>query len=107
MDVGIVKNSPAPLQLASATIGQAKATAQPLQEAKTAHEPGLAVMDHVIDAMENGRSLEMYFDKDISRVVVQVIDDKTGKVVFQVPSDQLLNSIKSFRNYLKAARKGV
>jgi|WetSurMetagenome_2_1015567.scaffolds.fasta_scaffold518605_1 uncharacterized FlaG/YvyC family protein len=107
MDVGTVSSSTTALRLASATAGQAKVAAQPLHQEEAARGPKLEVMDQVIDAVESGRSLEMHYDKEISRVVVQVMDGKTGKVVFQIPSDELVNSMKSFRNYLKATGKGV
>ncbi len=32
---------------------------------------------------------------------------RTSQVVFQIPSEELVNSMKSFRNYLKVTREGV
>jgi uncharacterized FlaG/YvyC family protein len=107
MDVSMIRGSSAALQVTPVTTGQTKVSAQSLQEDKPVSGSKIQVMDQMIDAMENGRSLEMHFDKDIGRVVVQVMDEKSGRVVFQVPSDDLVKSIKSFRNYLKAAEKGV
>jgi uncharacterized FlaG/YvyC family protein len=107
MDVGMIRGSSAALQVTPATTGQAKVAAQSLQECKPVSRSKIQVMDQMIDAMENSRSLEMHFDRDIGRVVVQVMDEKSGKVVFQVPSDEFVESLKSFRNYLRATEKGV
>jgi uncharacterized FlaG/YvyC family protein len=49
----------------------------------------------------------MHYDKDINRVIVQVVDGKTQKVVFQIPREGMVNLMKSFRNYLKAIKEGV
>jgi uncharacterized FlaG/YvyC family protein len=104
MDVSIVNGSR--MQLQSVAGASMKETAQPLQEKAPVLVSALDALDHAIGAVENGHSLEMHYDKDIGRVVVQVLDGQSGKVVFQVPSE-LVSSIKSFRNYLKVARKGV
>jgi uncharacterized FlaG/YvyC family protein len=49
----------------------------------------------------------MHYDKDIGRVVVQVVDEQSKTIIFQIPAEGLVDSMKSFRNYLKVTRKGV
>lgn len=107
MNVGTVNNSRVQLQTPSVATGVVNKTARNLQKATPASADTLTALDHVIGAMESGRSLEMHYDKDIGRVVVQVVDEQTKTVVFQIPSEELVSSMKSFRNYLKVTREGV
>ena len=64
-------------------------------------------LDRAISAVESGRSVEMHYDKDIGMVVVQIIDGQTNSVICQIPPEEIVNSMKSFSNYLKAMREGV
>jgi len=107
MSVGTVNDSRLQLQSPSVAAGSVKQTARNLQKTTPVLADALAALDHVIAAMENGRSLEMHYDKDIGRVVVQVVDEQTGQVVFQIPPEEIVSYMKSFRNYLKVTRKGV
>jgi uncharacterized FlaG/YvyC family protein len=40
-------------------------------------------------------------------VVVQIMDGQTNSVICQIPPEEIVNSMKSFSNYLKAMREGV
>ncbi len=107
MNVGTVHDSRVQLQSPSVAAGVMNKTAQNLHKTTPVSSDAMEALDHVIGAMENGRSLEMYYDKDINRIVVQVVDEQTRKVVFQIPPEGLVDSMKSFKNYLKATKEGV
>ncbi len=107
MDVRAVSDNRFQAQLLSVTNNATVKTAQTLHEKTPAAADTLDALDRVIGAMESGRSLEMYYDKDIGRIVVQVVDGQTDSVICQIPPEGIVNSMKSFRNYLKAIREGV
>ncbi len=108
MDVRAVSDNRFQAQLSSvANNATVKTAARTLQEKAPAPADTLDALDRVIGAMESGRSLEMYYDKDIGRIVVQVVDGQTDSVICQIPPEGIVNSMKSFRNYLKAIREGV
>ena len=108
MDIGTVSGNRVRIQSPSVTTGTAKTMVRSLQEQTTpAHANALNALDSAIGALENGRSLEMHYDKDIDMVVVQVLSGQNGQVVCQIPPEEIVNAMKSFRNYLKAIREGV
>jgi uncharacterized FlaG/YvyC family protein len=107
MDIRPVNAGILQLQSSSVAVGQTKETAQVLQGKTAATADPVGALDHVINALESGYSLEMHYDKDINRVIVQVVDGKTQKVVFQIPREGIVNLMKSFRNYLKSIKGGV
>ena len=107
MNVGTINDSRVQVQPPSVASGQMNKTAQNLQGTTPVSADTLDALSHVIGAMESGRSLEMHYDKDIGRVIVQVVDEQNKTVVYQIPPEGLVDSMKSFRNYLKAIRKGV
>jgi uncharacterized FlaG/YvyC family protein len=107
VDISAVNTGPVQLQPSSVAVSQTKETAQVLHGKAAATADPVKALDHVIDALGTGNSLEMHYDKDINRVIVQVVDGKTQKVVFQIPREGMVNLMKSFRNYLKAIKEGV
>ena len=110
MDVGTVSGNRVRIQSPSVATGTAKTMVRSLQEQQTttpAPANALNALDSAIGALENGRSLEMHYDKDIDMVVVQVLSGQNGQVVCQIPPEEIVNAMKSFRNYLKAIREGV
>jgi len=109
MDVSTVSGKWVRIQSPSVTTGTAKTMVHSLQEQQTTPAPANALdaLDSAIGALENGRSLEMHYDKDIDMVVVQVVSGQNGQVVCQIPPEEIVNAMKSFRSYLKAIREGV
>jgi uncharacterized FlaG/YvyC family protein len=78
-----------------------------LQEKTPASAQTPDTLDRAISAVESGRSVEMHYDKDIGMVVVQIMDGQTNSVICQIPPEEIVNSMKSFSNYLKAMKEGV
>lgn len=110
MDVSTVSGNVVRTQSPSVTSGTGAAkttTVQNLQKQTPAPANSLDVLDSAIGAVESGRSLEMHYDKDIDMVVVQVVSGQDGQVVCQIPPEEIVDAMKSFRNYLKAIKEGV
>jgi len=107
MNVGAVNSSLRRIQSPSGTSGPANTTVQNLQKKTPARAQTVDALDQAIGAVESARSLEMHYDKDIGMVVVQVLDGQTNTVICQIPPEEIVNSMKSFRNYLKAIKEGV
>jgi len=107
MDVGAVNSSLARLQSPSIAAAPAKTAVQNLQKKSSTRTDAPDALDRAIGAVESGRSVEMHYDKDIGMIVVQVMDGQSNTVICQIPPEDIVNSMKSFRNYLKAIREGV
>ena len=107
MNVGAVSSSLRRIQSPSGASGPANTAVQNLQQKTPARAQTVDALDRAIGAMESARSLEMHYDKDIGMVVVQVLDGQTNTVICQIPPEEIVNSMKSFRNYLKAIKEGV
>jgi flagellar protein FlaG len=60
----------------------------------------------IIEAAENNRTVQMEFDKDIGKVIIQVIDGQTQRIVAQIPSEELVNLMKRIGSYLKLTTEG-
>ena len=107
MDVRAISDNWFHPQLSSAAGNAAVRTARTLHDKAPAPANAPDALDRAVSAVESGRSLEMHYDKDIGMVVVQVMDGQTNTVICQIPPEEIVNSMKSFRNYLKAIREGV
>ena len=86
MDVRAINDSRLQVQSPSVAAGAMDKTARNLQEKTSASADALNALDHVIGAMESGRSLEMHYDKDIGRIVVQVVNGQNKTVDLPDPS---------------------
>jgi hypothetical protein len=60
----------------------------------------------IAEAAENNRTVQMEFDKEIGKVIIQVIDGQTQKIVAQTPSEELVNLMKRIGSYLKLTTEG-
>lgn len=91
-------SSPVP---AAAPRTEAEPLAQPPQVAvkpapgKQAAEPTSAqlqdAVDHINNAMrQNNSNVEFTIDKDSKRTIIKVIESKTGEVIRQYPSEEVL-----------------
>jgi len=107
MDVRAVGDNWFQLQLSSSAADPAVRTARTLQANTPVTGQTADPVDRAISAVESGRSLEMHYDKEIGMVVVQVMDTQTNSVICQIPPEEIVNMMKSFRNYLKAIKEGV
>jgi len=107
MGVTAINDNWLQVQLSSPAGGAAVRTARTLQEKTPASAQTPDTLDRAISAVESGRSVEMHYDKDIGMVVVQIMDGQTNSVICQIPPEEIVNSMKSFSNYLKVMREGV
>ena len=107
MGVRAISDNWSQLQLSSSASGAAVGTARTLQGKTQASAQTPDALDRAIGAVESGRSVEMHYDKDIGMIVVQILDGQTNSVICQIPPEEIVNSMKSFSNYLKAIREGV
>lgn len=107
MDVGAINDNRSQLQLSLSAGGVAVRTARTLQDKTPASAQTPDALDRAINAVESGRSVEMHYDKDIGMIVVQILDGQTNSVICQIPPEEIVNSMKSFSNYLKAIKEGV
>ncbi len=109
MDIGTIGETNRRLFLTS-TSASGKKTAPSLQEKRVAatasSSSALETWDRVVEAMENNNTLQMNFDKELNRVIVQVIDGRSEQVITQIPSDELLNMMRKLRRYLSLITDG-
>ncbi len=80
-----------------------------LQENKAAEAASTSVLqtwDRIVEAMESNNTLQMNFDKELNRVVVQVIDGRSEHVITQIPSEELLDMMRKLRRYLSLITDG-
>lgn len=83
-------------------------TASNVQEKIPVQQDSIAsrAWDEIIKAAESNRTVQIQYDKDISRTIIQVIDGHTQRVVAQIPSEDMINFMKRFRSYLNLAEEG-
>jgi uncharacterized FlaG/YvyC family protein len=62
--------------------------------------------DEIIKAAQSNRTVQIQYDKEINRTVIQVIDGQTQRVVAQIPSEDLISFMKRFRSYLSLTGEG-
>jgi flagellar protein FlaG len=90
------------------------ASPQPLKPEKVEAEPVQSSFDRteLASKVENlnqlvHRNLEFSVDEETGRSVVRVVDSDTGKVVRQIPPDQILHVISQVQNARDGQLSGV
>lgn len=48
------------------------------------------------------RELKMYYDEDVNKLVITVVDGDSQRVIRQIPDKETLNFIKRFQQYVGA-----
>ena len=83
-------------------------TAPNVQEKIPVQQDSIAsrAWDEIIRAAESNRTVQIQYDKDINRTIIQVIDGQSQRVVAQIPSEELVNFMKRFRSYLSLTEEG-
>jgi len=83
-------------------------TASNVQEKIPVQQNSIAsrAWDEIIKATESNRTVQIQYDKEIGRTVIQVLDGQTQKVVAQIPSEEMVNFMKRFRSYLNLTEEG-
>ena len=85
--------SPAPSPVvppSSQAANNAVATVLPASQSVTALDAATAVRNDPIDVVEDFVSHQVYYDRDASAMVYEVVNDKTDQVVTQYPEDAVL-----------------
>jgi uncharacterized FlaG/YvyC family protein len=79
-----------------------------VQEKVSARQDATVVQawDALIQATENNRTVQITFDKEINRTVIQVVDGQSQKVVAQIPSPEIVAFMKRFKAYVTASTEG-
>jgi uncharacterized FlaG/YvyC family protein len=60
----------------------------------------LKAVEEIIRATETRNVVEIQYDKEMNKVIIQVLDGQTGQTVKQIPSEDLVEFMKRFRQYL-------
>jgi flagellar protein FlaG len=50
--------------------------------------------------------IQMHYDKEINRVVIQIVDSESQEVVKQIPAEEAVNYLKNFEKALGALING-
>ncbi|HHK75169.1 MAG TPA: hypothetical protein ENJ57_08390 [Rhizobiales bacterium] len=64
-------------------------------EEKTAFQDEKALIDMVSDSLDMGTKLKVDRDDDTGRIIFQTVMKKTGEVIRQVPSEEMIHLAKS------------
>jgi uncharacterized FlaG/YvyC family protein len=85
-----------------------KKVALNVQEVTPVRQDSIAsrAWDEIIRAAESNRTVQIQYDKDINRTIIQVVDGQSQRVVAQIPSEELVNFMKRFRSYLNLTEEG-
>ncbi len=94
------------LTSASASGKQTVSTLQVKREAPRPSTDVLEAWDRVVEAMENNSTLQMNFDKELNRVIIQVINRNSQEVITQIPSQEVLSMMRKLRQYLSLITDG-
>jgi flagellar protein FlaG len=66
------------------------------KQSNTADLKSLA--EEITQSLSGFKSLRLSMDRDMKRVVVRVVDEKTDNVVRQIPGDRMVDLIKQMRD---------
>ncbi len=107
MDVGSIGDTNR-LFLASPSASSRRVVSslQAKREAEAVSTEALEAWDRIVEAMENNNTLQMNFDKELNRVIVQVINRNSQEVITQIPSQEVLNMMRRLRQYLSLITDG-
>lgn len=69
------------------------------QEEKSATADKTTVRTDTISLAANNR-VQMYYDRDVNRVIVQVVDGQSQQVLRQIPAEEAVDFIRNFEEYV-------
>ena len=73
-----------------------KSQAEEEKQSNTADLKSLA--EEITQSLSGFKSLRLSMDRDMKRVVVRVVDEKTDNVVRQIPGDRMVDLVKQMRD---------
>ncbi len=107
MDIGSIGETNRLLTTSTPSSGkQMVSSLQVKREAARPSTEALRAWDRIVEAMENNNTLQMNFDKELNRVIVQVINRNSQEVITQIPSQEALNIMRRLRQYLSLITDG-
>jgi flagellar protein FlaG len=107
MDIGSIGEANRLFMTSAPASGkQTVSSLQVKTETATPSTDALEAWDRVVQAMENNNTLQMNFDKELNRVIVQVINRNSQEVIIQIPSQEVLNIMRRLRQYLSLITDG-
>ena len=65
-----------------------------------ANEEIRKAIEEITRQLGASKQLRMYYDDDIKKVVVSVMEEGSQRVIRQIPSAEFLNFVKNFTQYL-------
>jgi uncharacterized FlaG/YvyC family protein len=69
-------------------------------------EKALQVLEEILKATQANSTIQMHFDKELNRIVIQVLNGDTKETIRQVPSEAMIAFIKKFKQYLSLTVEG-
>jgi flagellar protein FlaG len=98
-DVATAGQQLATLLKAKEPARRAVAQQQEAKQAVTNAEVSQAI-EQLIKDFGSNKSVRMYFDDGINRVVVTVMDDETQRVIRQIPAPEFIAFVRRFKECL-------
>jgi flagellar protein FlaG len=107
MDIGSIGETNRLLVTSKSAAGTKTASSlQTKTEVPAPSTGALEAWDRIVQAMENNNTLQMNFDRELNRVIVQVINRNSQEVITQIPSQEALNIMRRLRQYLSLITDG-
>ena len=57
-----------------------------------------SLAEEITQSLSGFKSLRLSMDRDMTRVVVRVVDEKTENVIRQIPGDRMIDLVKQMRD---------
>lgn len=73
---------------------------QNIQERQIKQEEIKRKIEELVRNFSLRRELKMYYDEDINKLVITVVDGDSQRVIRQIPDQETLNFIKQFQQYI-------
>jgi uncharacterized FlaG/YvyC family protein len=106
MDVSSISDMKLHVSFAQGLVAQKTATRDAQKASSGPQVDALKMWDDLVTAVSNNRTIQMEFDKEIGRVVIQVVDGNSQQVVAQIPSEELVSLMRRMGRYLRLTLEG-
>jgi flagellar protein FlaG len=67
--------------------------------AKVSEEAG-AKIESMVRELAASKQMDMYYDEDLDRVVVTVVNEENREVIRQIPSSEFVSFVKKFDDFV-------